>query len=140
MSSEDRAVARLAEGKYVLLTTFRKDGRAVPTPVWVAGRGEELVVWTPADSGKAKRVRRGGAAGVPAEVGPCDVRGNPTGDSAPCHAVLLDDEGSDQVRALIARKYGIVGRLVLLGSRLRRGRTGTVGIAITLTDQSSTQG
>jgi uncharacterized protein len=36
------------------------------------------------------------------------------------------------VRALLRRKYGLMGRLTLVGSRLRRGRAGTVGVAIRL--------
>ncbi|HEX2774447.1 MAG TPA: pyridoxamine 5'-phosphate oxidase family protein, partial [Micromonosporaceae bacterium] len=43
---------RLGAERYVLLTTFRKDGRAVPTPVWVARDGAELVAWTVTTSGK----------------------------------------------------------------------------------------
>jgi PPOX class probable F420-dependent enzyme len=120
-------VARLAEGKYLLLTTFRKDGTPVPTPVWVTGDDGGLIVWTAADSGKVKRIRRNRDV----EVGPCDVRGNPTGASVPARAEILDDAGSDRARELIARKYGILGRITMFGSRLRRGRKGTVGIAVT---------
>ncbi len=51
---------RLSAEKYILLTTFRKDGRAVPTPVWAVRDGEALAVWTRADSGKVKRIRHNG--------------------------------------------------------------------------------
>ncbi|NUT50695.1 MAG: PPOX class F420-dependent oxidoreductase [Saccharothrix sp.] len=118
----------LATGKYLLLTTFRKDGRAVPTPVWVAGGDDALYVWSAADAGKVKRIRRSGDV----RIGPCDLRGKPTGDQVPATARLLDRAGSDRVRSLIARKYGLLGRLTLLGSRIRRGSEGTVGIEITL--------
>lgn len=117
----------LAAGKYLLLTTFRKDGTAVPTPVWVAGGNGTMYVWSAADAGKVKRIRRSGDV----RVGPCDIKGRPTGEQVPATARLLDHAGSDRVRSLIARKYGVLGRLTLLGSRLRRGREGTVGIEIT---------
>lgn len=119
---------RLAEAKYVLLTTFRKDGRAVPTPVWVAGDGDELVVYTAPDAGKVKRIRRDGAV----RVGPCDVRGNPKGDDVPGHARVLDEAGVRRTLSLIMKKYGLLGRITVLGGRLRR-RAGLPGaIAITL--------
>ncbi|WNV89665.1 PPOX class F420-dependent oxidoreductase [Umezawaea sp. Da 62-37] len=118
--------SELGEGKYLLLTTYRKDGRAVPTPVWVVADGGQLFAWSATDSGKVKRIRRDGKV----SVGPCDVRGKPTGGSVDAQAELLDESGSDRVRGLIGKKYGIAGKLTLLGSRLRRGRTGSIGIAI----------
>jgi PPOX class probable F420-dependent enzyme len=119
---------RLGAGKYLLVTTFRKNGTPVPTPVWVARDGERLVFWTVTDSGKVKRIRRNGAV----EVGECDMRGNPTGSSIPGTATLLDADGSEQARKLIARKYGVIGQVIMMGSRIRRGRTGTVGVAVTV--------
>jgi uncharacterized protein len=120
-------VAGLAAGKYLLLTTFRRAGDAVPTPVWVVADGADLVVWTARDAGKVKRIRRDGAV----RLAPCDMRGRPTGPEVPGRARVLDAAGSERARRLIAGRYGIAGRLVLWGSRLRRGRDGTVGIAIT---------
>ncbi|WP_446212145.1 PPOX class F420-dependent oxidoreductase [Micromonospora sp. IBSANI012] len=119
---------RLAAEKYVLLTTFRKDGRAVPTPVWAVRDGDTLAVWTAADSGKVKRIRRDGTV----TVAPCDVRGRPRGTAVPGQAVLCSPEETNRVRDLIKRKYRLLGRLSLLGSRLRRGERGTIGIRITV--------
>ncbi len=121
-------IARLGTEKYLLLTTFRKDGRAVPTPVWAAPDGDALLVWTVADSGKVKRIRRSGAV----RLAPCTARGTATGQEVAGHAELLDDAGSARARTVIASRYGLVGRLVMLGSTLRRGRTGTVGIRLTV--------
>jgi uncharacterized protein len=42
----------LPNGTYVSLTTFRRTGVPVSTPVWAAPKGDTLVVWTRADSGK----------------------------------------------------------------------------------------
>lgn len=119
---------RFGAGKYLLLTSYRKNGTTVATPVWVVRDGDTLGVWTVADSWKVKRIRN--RADV--LVGPCDVRGNPTGDQVPATAAIADPETADRYRRLIARKYGVVGRLVLLGSRLRRGTRGTVGIRVSL--------
>ncbi|MCF3130038.1 PPOX class F420-dependent oxidoreductase [Streptomyces olivochromogenes] len=125
---DDMPLDRLGAGKYLLVTSFRKDGTPVPTPVWVVRDGDTLGVWTTADSWKVKRIRR--RADV--LVGPCDLRGNPTGEPRPATAELVDAATTTRYRDLIARKYGIVGRLTLWGSRLRRGLEGTVGIRVTL--------
>lgn len=100
----------------MLLTTFRKDGRAVPTPVWVARDGDELVVYSAPDAGKVKRVRRDGAV----RIAPCTLRGTPTGPDVAGHARLLDDDGVRHAQAALAKKYGILYRLTALGGRLRR--------------------
>ncbi|MFD6419969.1 PPOX class F420-dependent oxidoreductase [Streptomyces sp. NPDC060194] len=129
MSDErDALLDRLGAGKYLLVSTYKKDGTAVPTPVWVVRDGDGLGVWTTAGSWKVKRIRR--RADV--LVGPCDVRGRPTGDQVPGTAEILDASRTAAYRGLLARKYGILGRLTLLGSKLRRGDEGTVGIRITL--------
>lgn len=120
-------VERLGGEKYILLTTFRKDGRAVPTPVWAVRDGEALAVWSVKDSGKVKRIRRRGDVTVAA----CDFRGTPRGESVAARAAVTDAAISEHVRTLMRKKYGITGRLSMLGSRIRRGRDGTVGIRIT---------
>ncbi|WP_189044537.1 PPOX class F420-dependent oxidoreductase [Micromonospora sonchi] len=118
----------LAAEKYLLLTTFRKDGRAVPTPVWAVRDGDALAVWSAADAGKVKRIRRSGEV----TVAPCDVRGRPHGEAVPARASLYDPGATIRIRGLIKQKYRVLGRLTLLGSRLRRGEGGTVGIRIEL--------
>ncbi|WP_035850574.1 PPOX class F420-dependent oxidoreductase [Kitasatospora azatica] len=126
---DDSLLERLGRGKYLLVTSYKKDGTPVATPVWVVPDGAALGIWTVADAWKVKRIRR--RADV--LVGPCDVRGKPTGASVPGSAEILDAAGTARYRTLLARKYGLLGRLTLLGSRLRRGTDGTVGIRITLT-------
>ncbi|MGW3786456.1 PPOX class F420-dependent oxidoreductase [Micromonospora chokoriensis] len=121
---------RLSAEKYILLTTFRKDGRAVPTPVWSVRDGDALAVWTRADSGKVKRIRHNGEV----TVAPCDVRGRPHGAEVPAHATIYGSGDTGRVRDLLKHKYRLIGRLSLLGSRLRRGEGGTVGIRVTLAE------
>lgn len=95
---------RLATEKYLLLTTFRKDGRGVSTPVWAARYGEELVVRTPAEAGKVKRIRRNGTV----QVAPCDIRGRARGQSVPGRARLLDP---DQMRGAQATMSKLIDQL-----------------------------
>lgn len=117
----------LAGEKYVSVTTFKRDGTAVPTPVWVVGDGPGLLIWTAADSGKVKRIRNDPQV----TVAPCDVRGNLRGTPVPARAEVLPQQATDPLRRRFVRKYGLSARLVMLGSRLRRGRHGTVLIRLT---------
>jgi uncharacterized protein len=121
-------VDSLGKAQYALVTTYRRDGRAVPTPLWVVRDGDAVAVWTPTKSGKVKRIRRRGAV----LVGPCDFRGNLQGDEVPATAAIADADCTAHIRDLLAHKYGLMARLTLWGSRIRRGTAGTVGIRITL--------
>jgi hypothetical protein len=128
MASE---LERLAAERYVVLTTFRKDGRAVPTPIWVAGDAGELVLWSERKAGKVKRIRNSGRV----EVQACDVRGQKThGAVVAGEARLLDLSETERVRTAIARKYGIVGRVTMFFSKLRGPADRTVGIAVKLSE------
>jgi PPOX class probable F420-dependent enzyme len=121
-------VDSLGASAYVRVTTFRRDGRGVPTPVWVVRDGDALAIWTATGAGKVKRVRRDGTV----LVGPCDLRGRPTGPEVRGHASIADAEGTQRVRRLLGRKYGLLGWLTVWGSRLRRGNAGTIAIRITV--------
>jgi len=87
---------------------------------------DRLLVWTGANSGKVKRIRRDGRV----ELAPCDARGTATGPTVPGSAQLLDEIGTATAKQLIVKKFPLTGRLVILGSTVRRGSRGTVGIAI----------
>jgi uncharacterized protein len=130
MTAATPALERLGTSKYVLLTTYRKDGTPVATPVWVVRDGDALAVWTESGAGKVKRVRRTSRV----MVGPCNFRGVPMGQSVPGRAELLDAAGTARVRALLKRKYGVTGWLLVGLSLRRRGPQGTVGIRVTLDD------
>jgi PPOX class probable F420-dependent enzyme len=123
----DNPFGAVGTANYVLLTSFRKNGTPVDTPLWAALDDGKLYVWTVTDSWKVKRIRRNPAV----TLQPCSVSGTPRGAVVKGTARILDDTGSDRVRSLIKRKYSVQGWLIVVGSRLRRGRQGTVGIEIT---------
>jgi len=49
--------AEVAQSKYLLLTTFTKDGRPKPTAVWGVPDGDRLLIITDAGSWKTKRIK-----------------------------------------------------------------------------------
>lgn len=54
---EQTLFASLDGHRYLALTTYRKNGTPVVTPVWFVKQGEKVFVWTAKDSGKAKRLK-----------------------------------------------------------------------------------
>jgi PPOX class probable F420-dependent enzyme len=93
------------EGKrYLSLETFRQNGGGVRTPVWFAAAeadGPKLYVYTTADSGKAKRLRRTGAV----RIAPCDARGNITGAWTAAQAAIVGGNEFSAGMRLLNRKY-----------------------------------
>lgn len=121
----------LGSARYVSLTTFRKDGTPVATPVWAVADGGELYVWTRSDSWKVKRIRNDGRVAL----APCDVRGR-VEEGAPVvegRATLLDEEGLRRVRRLMSRKYTWQFWAVDVPAALvRRGKRPHTAIAVKL--------
>lgn len=122
-------VDEIGRSRYVSLTTYRKDGTPVATPVWHVVDDGELVVVSEADAGKVKRIRNN--SNVIATV--CNIRGKvtPGAPSAVGTARLLDASGTERARALVARKY-LMSRLGnRLAKALRLRRPPVIGIAVT---------
>lgn len=78
---------RLSAARYVALTTYRADGSAVSTPIWLAREADHLYVLTHANSGKVSRIQSCGDV----ELSPCDFRGKPQGTPTPSSARLVTD-------------------------------------------------
>ncbi len=115
LPSDTNALDRLGAARYVSLTTFRKDGTPVATPVWVVRDGDHLAVWSNAKTGKIKRVRRNPAV----TLAPCTFRGQLLGEPVPGQAVLMSQAEAVELLKLIRRKYGITGRLTVLRAQWR---------------------
>ena len=96
-------------GKYLSLTTYRRDGTPVSTPVWFVEEDGRLLVTTAADSYKAKRLRRNPAA----MVAPCTARGLPKGDAIPVEVEFLPPDKHARVDRLMAEKYRVDRVLIL---------------------------
>ena len=98
----------LAGRRYVRLSTFRKSGAAVPTPVWFARLGENLYVVTGHNTGKVKRIRNN--PGV--ALAPSDFRGRPKGPDMRAVAGLTDEKRGGPADRALRGKYGWQYRVV----------------------------
>jgi PPOX class probable F420-dependent enzyme len=125
----------LADARFVSLTTFRRSGEPVSTPVWVGRDGEGLVVLTPAGSGKVKRLRRDPRV----ELAPCGRFGKVDDGVEPLAGTAQVRESAadvERARATIRRTYPIESRVVLGIERLverLRGRPRTERLALLIT-------
>ena len=107
----------VAKAKYILLTTFTKDGRPKPTPIWAAPDGDRLVVIT-----QVTRGRSSGSATPRGSPWRCaTVRGNVEERGGRRHAAILDKSRNGDVYDAIGKRYGIVGKMFNVFSKYLRG-------------------
>ncbi|MFI9387883.1 PPOX class F420-dependent oxidoreductase [Kutzneria sp. NPDC052558] len=117
----------VAAARYALLTTYRKDGTPVGVPVWLARDGQKIVIWTYAGSGKVKRIKRN--PDVTLQI--CDTYGTRTsGEIVRGHAAVQDAAATRRTRAVVGRKYGLIGLAMIYASRYLRGADATIGLAV----------
>ena len=118
--------AEVAKAQYVLLTTFTKDGRPKPTAIWAAADGDRLLMITQGKSWKVKRIRN--TPRVTLAI--CDMQGNPKSEAIDATATILDTSHTGHVYDAIGRKYGIVGKVFNVFSKLRGGMRNNVGLDV----------
>jgi uncharacterized protein len=116
----------VAKAQYVLLTTFTKDGRPKPTPIWAANDGGRLLMITQRKSWKVKRIRN--TPRVTLAI--CDMSGHPKSEAIEATATILDASQTGLVYDTIGREYGIVGKVFNAFSKLRGGMKNNVGLEV----------
>jgi uncharacterized protein len=113
--------APVAGATYIRLTTFRRTGVAVATPVHVVTDQDAAVAyfrtWDP--SGKSKRLRHTAAV----EIAPSTIGGRPLGQAFPAHARLLAGEEAGRAARLLAARHPILHGRVIPWVHRRRGWT-----------------
>ena len=111
-TSSDSAFAALGDEQYLALTTFRKSGERVSTPMWVVRNGNALIMFTPEASGKVKRLRNSPRV----ELRPCNRLGRVKDGVEPVAGVaevLTDEDSLERASGMIRRKYGLAYRVVM---------------------------
>jgi uncharacterized protein len=106
-TSREQGLSPLRGHKYCLLTTFRKSGEAVPTPVWFGLADGKVYISTEAGVGKVKRIRREPRV----HIAPCTFRGRPLGPSTEGSARILAPDESEHAERALATRYGLERRL-----------------------------
>lgn len=121
------ALAVLAGHKFANLTTFRKTGQEVVTPVWFAQDGEKIYVMTMGSAGKVKRLRNNPAA----RLGPSDQSGKALGLQIDVRGRLLTPEESATARRALDAKYGLMKKLFDMTFAIRRAKMQQVYLEFT---------
>jgi uncharacterized protein len=103
----DRGFESLRGHKYCLLTTFRKSGEPVPTPVWFGLADGTVYLRTEVAVGKVKRIRNDPRV----RLAPCTLRGKPLGPPAEGAARVLAPGDSEPAERAIASNYGPIRKL-----------------------------
>ena len=113
--------------KYLLLTTFTKDGRPKPTAIWaVPTEGGGLVAITQEKSWKVKRIRNTPRV----TIAECDRRGTPKGEAVEATARVLGKSANAATYSAIGKRYGLLGKTFNLFSKLRGGMQNNVSIEL----------
>jgi PPOX class probable F420-dependent enzyme len=117
MSTQTTLFAPLLKEHYVRLTTLRKNGAAVATPVWFVESNGTIYIGTDATAGKVKRIRHSGRV----MLAPCTAGGKVLGSHVEGKAsIVSDQEEIVRAQAALASKYGMQFRLIGLFQGIAR--------------------
>ena len=120
-------------GKYVSLTSFKRDGTGVATPVWFVIEDGRVLVQTDGESFKVRRIRRNPHV----TLAPCSASGRTRAPAVSATAEILPAGELEHVRGLVGRKYRI-DRIFILPiywavQRLRGRTTNGTEVALAIT-------
>jgi uncharacterized protein len=116
----DSYLAAVKNTKTILLTTYKRDGTAVGTPVSIAFDGDRAFFRSYHKAWKTKRLRNNPEV----QVAPCTLRGRPTGPAVHARAILLDGVPAHLAAQALARRHRLLqGILVPLAHRLMHYQT-----------------
>jgi PPOX class probable F420-dependent enzyme len=99
------AVDELERAKYISLTTFKRDGFPVSSPVWITGTGGTYLFTTGGKAWKTRRLQRNATV----QVQVCDMRGRikPTATVyMGTGEVLTSSDAVSEAERALATKYG----------------------------------
>lgn len=115
-------IEQFADQSYLSLQTYRKNGEAMPTPVWFVQDGEKFYIRTIAGSGKVKRIN----SNPKVQIMPCGQSGEPLGTWAVAQAREMVDEATfAHAKSLLIAKYGEIVQTLEAEAR-ERGQEYTV--------------
>lgn len=122
----------LHRSPYMLLSTRKRDGSFVPTPVWCAGDHNTLYMFSAGDAGKVKRLRNFSEC----RVAPCTVSGKRLEADQEASAELISGEDAQRAHRALVKKYGWQMRLLDIGAGLagRKKRRAFIRVDLGPTD------
>jgi uncharacterized protein len=124
----------LFPGRYLSVTSFKRDGTGVATPVWFVSDRSRLLALTDLHSAKVRRIRRDPRV----LVASCRADGKLRTEPVPARAeVLTATPDLERVQKLLLERYRLTYRVVMLvyrlGRRFRGERSVADGAALAIT-------
>jgi PPOX class probable F420-dependent enzyme len=113
MNPEHTLTDPIARARCLSLTTFKRDGTPIATPVWFNVIDGRIYVTTSADTGKLKRIRNNPRV----EFATCTQRGKVTGPTTAGTARILSPEETEPVLKAIRRRYRTARLIQMLPSK-----------------------
>lgn len=125
---------QLQEATYISLATLRKNGKEVPTPVWMAVHNDHFYVFSESKAGKVKRIKNSSRSKIAA----CTMTGTVIGEWFDTESFIVSDgEEIEQAYRALREKYGWKMRLLDWGSKIAGKYHHRAMIKIGLTDPDS---
>src|SRR5215471_12159315 len=115
MTMHHQPLTPFVNQKYINLESVKRDGTPVQTPVWFAEEHGVLYVYTLANAGKVKRIRRNPRV----RLAPCTMRGTVIRPWVEAEATIVDATTAAHGHALLRHKYGWLKGIGDLFSRVR---------------------
>ncbi|HLY50187.1 MAG TPA: PPOX class F420-dependent oxidoreductase [Solirubrobacteraceae bacterium] len=101
--------------RYLSVTSFKRDGTAVATPVWFVSDGERLFAFTDLRSAKVRRIHHNPHV----LVASCRPDGKLRREPVSAHAEVLTEAADlERVQRLLLERYKISYRVVMVFYRL----------------------
>lgn len=120
----DDRLAEFSGQEYLSVESYRRNGRAVPTPVWFAQDGPRVYVRTMRESGKVKRIRNNPCV----RIVPCDVRGASHGHWVNAKARIVEAVEAEHANSLLKAKYGLAKRAFDTAGMFRHAEWAVIAI------------
>lgn len=116
----DADLETLKDAKTILLTTYKRDGTAVGTPVSIAFDGDQAFFRSYDKAWKTRRLRRNPRV----QAAPSTFRGRPTGPAVRAYATLLEGQQARVAAKALARRHRVLQAVIVpMAHRLMRYRT-----------------
>lgn len=121
-------------GRYLSVTSFKRDGTGIATPVWAVSDGRRLFAFTDLHSAKVRRIHRNPHV----LIASCRVDGKLRREPVSAHVEVLTAEADlERTQKLLLTRYPVSYRVVMLfyrlGRRVRRKRSVAEGAVLAIT-------
>jgi PPOX class probable F420-dependent enzyme len=123
---ENNNLIQFLNHRYINLESYKKNGKAVRTPVWFVEDKGVIYVRTDQNSGKMKRMRNNNHI----LIVPSDFRGKPKGSWIKAEINIASTNEKERANKLLDQKYGLQAKILKLIYKIKRIKPTIVSIYI----------